>query len=527
MKHTLTALLALTPALWAADPIYVTDNATSANEAIWRLDDLNGDGDYNDAGECVKFYDDTLPGAIDLSNNSGVKLGSDGSLYVCDSSIDIVLRVRDLNSDGDGNDAGEATVFFNGTVGGNLSGVVMASANNLTISTGDVVWVASAGTSGGGNDAIIRLQDSNNDGDANDLGEALEYYNINPGASTGAWLPMAVAMGPDNKLYYTENGTDAALVKGIYRLDDINNNGVIDSSAEAFPYFLPTPGPTNNQFHWNLAIDAQGYFYIGDTTFEQIWRCKDLNGDNDAQDAGESVLWWSGGITPSLIWDFVFMNDGSMLACESQTPDRLLRFLDEDCDGLISALEVTPVYDETLQTAIGDVRGICAAGTLGRGTSEFCFGDGIASTLCPCANFGTCRRGCENSAGTGGAKLRFSGELFPDNAVLTCEGTLPTALSIVLQGSGELAVPLVFGDGVRCVGGTLKRLYVKNAVGGTVVAPLAGDNSISAQSALLGDPITPGTTRSYQVYYRDPNLGFCATPTGNSWNVSTGIVIRW
>ena len=527
MMRTLVLTCLLSAPALASDPIFVTDNATSANEAVWKLEDINGDGDYNDAGEALKFYDDTLAGAIDLSNNSGVKVASDGSLFVCDSTIDIVLRIRDLNSDGDGNDAGEANVWFNGAPGGNSSGVVMASSNNLCVDAAGLVWVATAGASGGGNDAILRLQDLNNDGDANDLGEASEYYNINPGASTGAWIPTAVAVGPDGKVYYTENGNDAALVKGVYRLNDINNNGVIDSAAEALAYFLPTPGPTNNNFHWNLGVDAAGFFYLGDVTFEQIWKFKDQNGDGDAMDAGESLVWWQGAANSSLIWDFCFAADGSMLACETQTPDRILRLFDEDCDGLISATEVSALYDETLQTAIGDVRGISRTGAHGRGASEFCFGDGILSTLCPCGNFGTCRRGCENSGSTGGAKLRFSGALFPDSAVLTCDGTLPTALSIVLQGNSLLANPVVFGDGVRCVGGSLKRLYVKNAVGGIVSAPAAGDNSISAQSALLGDVITPGSTRGYQIYYRDPNLAFCASPTGNSWNVSNGVILTW
>jgi hypothetical protein len=85
----------------------------------------------------------------------------------------------------------------------------------------------------------------------------------------------------------------------------------------------------------------------------------------------------------------------------------------------------------------------------------------------------------------------------------------------------------VFGDGVRCVGGTLKRLYSKNAVGGVVSAPGPGDPSISSRSATLGDPIAPGSSRSYQVYYRDPNLAFCPSPMGDAWNVSSANRVVW
>jgi hypothetical protein len=96
-----------------------------------------------------------------------------------------------------------------------------------------------------------------------------------------------------------------------------------------------------------------------------------------------------------------------------------------------------------------------------------------------------------------------------------------------LQGNLLLPQPIAFGDGLRCVGGSLKRLYSKNAVGGSVSAPGPGDPSITTQSANLGDPIAPGSAREYLVYYRDPNLAFCPSPPGDSWNVSQSLAITW
>ena len=43
----------------------------------------------------------------------------------------------------------------------------------------------------------------------------------------------------------------------------------------------------------------------------------------------------------------------------------------------------------------------------------------------------------------------------------------------------------------------------------------------------LGDVIAPGATRYYQVYYRDPQIAFCPQPNGNSWNVSSGLIVVW
>jgi hypothetical protein len=165
-------------------------------------------------------------------------------------------------------------------------------------------------------------------------------------------------------------------------------------------------------------------------------------------------------------------------------------------------------------------------GTGGGGFPALCFGDGSGAVPCPCNNSGTAGHGCQNSAGTGGALLGATGTTHPDTIVLHSSGELPTALTIFLQGSALIA-PLNFGDGLRCAGGALRRLYVKSASGGSANAPQAGDPSVSQQSANLGDPILPGSSRWYQAYYRDSNQTFCPIPQGNTFNITNAIRIDW
>lgn len=165
-----------------------------------------------------------------------------------------------------------------------------------------------------------------------------------------------------------------------------------------------------------------------------------------------------------------------------------------------------------------------------RGAAEpfaFCFGDGTGAA-CPCANSGGLGRGCNNSANTGGAVLGATGSpsLSTDTLVLVCAGELPSALSIPSQGTLVID-PVFFGDGLRCVGGSLKRLYTKSAVGGVVTVPQPGDPSISARSATLGDPIPLGASRFYYTYYRDPSASFCPDPPGKTWNISSSLAVVW
>jgi hypothetical protein len=162
---------------------------------------------------------------------------------------------------------------------------------------------------------------------------------------------------------------------------------------------------------------------------------------------------------------------------------------------------------------------------LGPEIQPLCAGDGSLA-VCPCANSGATGRGCENSAATGGGLLGFSGDTTPDTLVLQASGLLPSASAIFLQGTSNLA-PLPFGDGLRCAGGVLKRLYLKSASGGVASAPGPGDPSITQRSAALGDPIPPGDRRYYQVYYRDSNLGFCPAPQGSSYNITNALRVFW
>jgi plastocyanin len=159
--------------------------------------------------------------------------------------------------------------------------------------------------------------------------------------------------------------------------------------------------------------------------------------------------------------------------------------------------------------------------------SAYCFGDGSLPNACPCANFGAAGNGCANSVNVAGAHLFASGTTTPDMLVLHASGELTSASTIFLQGNASNAAGTVFGDGLLCAAGALKRMYLHGAVLGSVSAPQAGDVSISARSAAVGDPIAPGSTRYYQAYYRDPSAVFCANPPGNGWNVTNGWSTTW
>lgn len=161
--------------------------------------------------------------------------------------------------------------------------------------------------------------------------------------------------------------------------------------------------------------------------------------------------------------------------------------------------------------------------------TTFCYPGQDGVRVCPCSNPpSSVGRGCDNSAATGGAILSETGaaSIANDSVVFHTTGERPTALSVVWQGNALVSAGAVFGQGVRCAGGALKRLYTKNASSGAVTAPSGNEPSVSARSAALADPLSAGSTRYHFVSYRDPTvLNGC--PSGSTFNATQGGVLTW
>jgi hypothetical protein len=168
---------------------------------------------------------------------------------------------------------------------------------------------------------------------------------------------------------------------------------------------------------------------------------------------------------------------------------------------------------------------------LAGGTPILAFCDpGVGGVIaCPCANPPSgAQRGCNNSSATGGASISASGSpsISSDTLHFLTAAERPSATSVVLSGTSSQPGGLIFGQGVRCVSGLLKRLYVKTAVGGSISAPAPGDPSVSARHAALADPVVAGSQRFYMVYYRDPIvLGGCSALS--TYNCTNALDLTW
>jgi hypothetical protein len=151
--------------------------------------------------------------------------------------------------------------------------------------------------------------------------------------------------------------------------------------------------------------------------------------------------------------------------------------------------------------------------------APFCAGDGSAAA-CPCANFGATGEGCAHSFGVGATLVGTGLASVAADSVVLQGSQMPNSSALYFQGTQRLqgGMGVVFGDGLRCVGGNIVRLGTKMNVGGASSYPTGSDQPVSQRGN-----VSAGDVRQYQVWYRNA-AAFC---TPNGFNLSNGYEITW
>ena len=510
---TLAALTAAAaaPAAAAGDAfvrrpvVFVADSST---DAVWRLVDLDGDGEMNGPGEATIFYDDAV-GPLVLGNPCALAWSPDGVLYLNDSTQDQVLWFTDLNGDGDAHDAGEHGVFFDGTNGANAAGLTLASSFAMELDATGRLWLTNSDQGAGTSpDCIFWVEDVNGDGDAMDVGESQIFHLTPTGGAVGDSAPSALRFGLDGRLYFVENGHTGFQPKGVYALDDLNGDGFIDPITEVTLYYAPPSHPSDGAYYVLHCTD-EGHWFLPDLVGRELWRLKDGNGDGVITHAWEVEAAWSP--PQSQVWGIDGDGAGGYYLAESSNPDRVIRLEDLDGNGLYEGAEVVALYADNQSSAnIAAPRAI-AVGEVELPGVVVCTGPGTGA--CPCANTGSGDQGCENSGGAGAEIAGFGAtRVAQDDYRLLVRGLPVLQAGVFLQGA--LGAPVPFRDGVLCAAPPTTRLE-------TVFSDAAGCARSTVSIAVEG-ALSPGDQRIYQYWYRDPG-GVCASGS----NFSSGWLVDW
>jgi hypothetical protein len=243
--------------------VYVTEEGLGdGTNQVVRLFDANSDGDALDVGDRIVWLDG-LDDPRDLSH------GLDGASYLSEFDNNQVWRLIDANSDGDVLDVGERLLYADGING----------PQTILPRAGALLVAAEVG------DQIHRLVDRNGDGDALDVAENLV---ITPN------YDQLVGLMDDNAggFYFSSFSTDV-----VYHARDNNGDGDMLDVAEVLSYadsvFGFLDGPSGL-----VALNGGG-FLLASAINNQLKLVRDRNGDGDALDIGDVVLFADGITAPA------------------------------------------------------------------------------------------------------------------------------------------------------------------------------------------------------------------------------------
>jgi outer membrane protein assembly factor BamB len=176
--------------------------------------------------------------------------------------------------------------------------------------------------------------------------------------------------------------------------------------------------------------------------------------------------------------------------------------------------------DYTVISAVGDndlgpdSGSVYVYSTLQGPALSYCFGDN-SGNACPCGNLGGFGDGCGNSS-VQGANLSATGSrsASADDLAFAGESLLPSQPALLFVGNNQVQSGngALFGDGLRCAGGSVKRLGVQ--------VPNASGNASWGPGLGAAGGWSAGATRRFQCWYRDP-AGWC----GSGFNLSNGLEV--
>ncbi|MFT7670468.1 MAG: hypothetical protein ACI8X5_003177 [Planctomycetota bacterium] len=147
----------------------------------------------------------------------------------------------------------------------------------------------------------------------------------------------------------------------------------------------------------------------------------------------------------------------------------------------------------------------------------YCAGDGTG-TICPCGGPGATGEGCANTTGLGAVlSPAGSASATTDDMVFTSTNMIPGAPALMFNGTTDVngGAGLTFGGGLRCAGGSIKRMGVRipDATGTASWGP-----GLSASGGWGA-----GDQRFFQAWYRDS----ANAPCGSGFNVSNGLDVTF
>jgi hypothetical protein len=273
------------------------------------------------------------------------------SFLVSDQGRDEIQLATDLNGDGDTNDAGEVSVFFSAA---NASGLGAASGNVFALgqTNGGSVLIGDGDT-----DSVYRLTDTDRDGTAQGAGEAQVWFSGSANAA-GFRLntPNGIAEGPDGAIYVVEADTSGSPTGDwVYRTQDLNGDGDANDAGEATQWLnLKAINAASSPFEIRFEGDTAYLIDSAGATDNVIYAARDADGNGVVEGAEVNVF--ASAATTGATFDFAMdVGLGSVWTWQWLPESGLssvFRLTDLDGSGDIDASETAEVWNTSLLDSV-------------------------------------------------------------------------------------------------------------------------------------------------------------------------------
>jgi sugar lactone lactonase YvrE len=296
--------------------LYICD---ATDDRVLRFVDSDGSSSWEpDSADELKVYFDDSSTAADFSVPSHLVVDENEIVYALDGgTLDTILAFQDRDGDGNANGDGEATVFYDNTA----DGPTLATPNTLLLLSDGSFLVADDGSRAR---HILRLTDRNNDGEALGENEAAVVFDAENLGGIAITDPESLAEGADGVIYVGDS-----TARAVFALRDLDGNGDYQGVGEARIFFQARDDQPFDDLD-SIAVDARGDVYVGDEDHGTVWRLRDLNADGDAIDQDELSVF----VSPAAAVPVGDLNDMLFL------PGGELLMIDGSSDGVVIALDL-------------------------------------------------------------------------------------------------------------------------------------------------------------------------------------------
>lgn len=268
------------------------------------------------------------------------------TFLVSDQTRDEIQLATDLNGDGDANDPGEVSVFFSAASRAGLGAVTGNVFSIHQTRSGAVLF------GDGDTDSVYLLRDRNGDGSAQGKNEARLWFSA-AGNASGYTLktPNGIAQGPDGAVYIVEADTSPATGDWVYRTQDLNGDGDANDAGEATRWLdLKALNASSSPFEIRFDGDTAYIIDSAGATPNVIYRARDADGSG-AIEAGE-VNVFAQADAIGAVFDFAMdVYKDSLLTWQWLSTggvSSVFRLTDADGNGSIDASETFEVWNTTL-----------------------------------------------------------------------------------------------------------------------------------------------------------------------------------